>query len=173
MELGVYGVIAVAVIVAVAAFSKKLGIAAPIILVVVGVALSYLPGVPEIEVPHEVILDGVLPPILYAAAISVPITDFRRNLGPIASLSVVLVIVTAFAAGFLLYGLFQVHIDLYAANAVGKRYHDVFHAIAIVFQDLRQRRQHLFAEAVEFPCIKILRLMVQLLPDSAQIAFFE
>jgi len=118
MELGVYGVIAVAVIVAVAAFSKKLGIAAPIILVVVGVALSYLPGVPEIEVPHEVILDGVLPPILYAAAISVPITDFRRNLGPIASLSVVLVIVTAFAAGFLLYGLLP-ELSLAAAVALG------------------------------------------------------
>ncbi|HKP06214.1 MAG TPA: sodium:proton antiporter, partial [Microbacterium sp.] len=76
MELGIYAVIAVAVIVAVAAFSKKLGVAAPIILVVVGVGLSYLPGVPDIEVPHEIILDGVLPPILYAAAISVPITDF-------------------------------------------------------------------------------------------------
>src|SRR6478752_847575 len=70
MELGIYAVIAVAVIVAVAAFSKKLGVAAPIILVVVGVGLSYLPGVPDIEVPHEIILDGVLPPILYAAAIA-------------------------------------------------------------------------------------------------------
>ncbi len=118
MELGIYAVVAVAVIVAVAAFSKRLGVAAPIILVLVGVGLSYLPGVPDIEVPHEIILDVVLPPILYAAAISVPITDFRRNLGSIASLSVVLVIVTAFAAGFLLYSLLP-DLSLAAAVALG------------------------------------------------------
>lgn len=118
MELGVYAVVAVAIIVGVAAFSKKLGVAAPIILVVAGVALSYLPGVPEIEVPHEVILDGLLPPILYAAAISVPIIDFRRNLAPIASLSVVLVIVTAFATGGLLYMLLP-ELNFAAAVALG------------------------------------------------------
>ncbi|MDO9398746.1 MAG: sodium:proton antiporter [Herbiconiux sp.] len=118
MELGVYGVIAVAVIVGVAAFSKKLGVAAPIILVVVGVGLSYLPNVPDIEVPHEIILDGLLPPILYAAAISVPIIDFRRNLAPIASLSVVLVVVTAFATGFLLYALLP-DLNFAAAVALG------------------------------------------------------
>ncbi|MGD8195710.1 cation:proton antiporter [Herbiconiux sp. P18] len=118
MELGLYGIVAVAVIVAVAAFSKRLGIAAPIILVVVGLGLSYLPGVPEVEVPHEIVLDGLLPPILYAAAVSVPVVDFRRNLAPIASLSVVLVIVTAFATGFLLYALLP-DLDFAAAVALG------------------------------------------------------
>ncbi|ARJ06974.1 sodium:proton antiporter [Humibacter sp. BT305] len=118
MELGVYAVLAVAVIVAVAAFARKLGIAAPIILVVVGVGLSYLPGVPDVEVPHEIILDGLLPPILYAAAVSVPIMDFRRNLAPIASLSVLLVVVTAFATGFLLFELLP-DLDFAAAVALG------------------------------------------------------
>jgi CPA1 family monovalent cation:H+ antiporter len=118
MEYGVYAILAVAVIVAVAAFAKKLGIAAPIILVVVGVGSSYLPGIPEVEVPHEIILDGLLPPILYAAAISVPIIDFRRNLAPIASLSVVLVIVTAFATGALLYALLP-DLNFAAAVALG------------------------------------------------------
>jgi CPA1 family monovalent cation:H+ antiporter len=118
MELGLYGIVAVAVIVGVAAFSKRLGIAAPIILVVVGVGLSYLPGVPEVEVPHEIVLDGLLPPILYAAAVSVPVVDFRRNLAPIASLSVVLVVVTAFATGFLLYALLP-DLNFAAAVALG------------------------------------------------------
>ncbi|GAA0996871.1 cation:proton antiporter [Subtercola frigoramans] len=118
MELGIYAVIGVAVIVAVAAFSKRLGIAAPIILVVVGVGLSYLPGVPEIEIPHEYILNGLLPPILYAAAISVPIVDFRRNLGTITSLSVVLVVITAFGTGFLLYTMLP-DLNLAAAIALG------------------------------------------------------
>ena len=118
MQLGLYAVVAVTVIVGVAAFAKKLGIAAPIILVVVGVGMSYLPGVPEIEVPHEVILDMLLPPILYAAAISVPIVDFRRNLAPITSLSVVLVLVTAFATGTLLYTLLP-ELNFAAAVALG------------------------------------------------------
>jgi len=118
MELGVYAVVGIAVIVGVAYFSRRLGVAAPIILVIVGVVLSYLPGVPFIEVPHEIVLDGVLPPILYAAAISVPVVDFRRNLGTITSLSVVLVIVTAFATGFLLYSLLP-DLNLAAAIALG------------------------------------------------------
>ncbi|GAA2055966.1 cation:proton antiporter [Leifsonia soli] len=118
MELGVYAVIAVAVIVGVAAFSRKLGIAAPIILVIVGVTLSFLPGVPDIEVPPEIILDGLLPPILYAAAISVPLTDFRRNLAPIAGLSVVLVVITAFASGFVLFTMLP-DLNLAAAIALG------------------------------------------------------
>lgn len=118
MELGVYAVIAVAVIVGVAAFARKLGVAAPIILVIVGVTLSVLPGVPEISVPPEIILDGLLPPILYAAAISVPLTDFRRNLAPIAGLSVFLVVVTAFASGFVLYTMLP-DLNLAAAIALG------------------------------------------------------
>lgn len=105
MELAVYAVLAVAVIVAVAAFAPRLGVAAPIGLVLVGVGLSFLPGAPSFHVEPELILDVALPPILYAAAISVPLTDFRRNVLPIASLSVLLVVITAFGAGFVLFAL--------------------------------------------------------------------
>jgi NhaP-type Na+/H+ or K+/H+ antiporter len=118
MELGLYGVIGIAVLVAAAAFSKKLGVAAPILLVAAGVGFSYLPGMPSINLPSEVVLDGLLPPILYAAAISVPIVDFRRNLRTITSLSVVLVIVTAFGVGFLLYALLP-ELNFAAAVALG------------------------------------------------------
>jgi monovalent cation/hydrogen antiporter len=131
----VAGVIAIAVIVAVAAFSRRLGIAAPIFLVLVGVGLSYLPGLPKIEVPPEFVLDVLLPPILYAAAIKLPFADFRRNLGTILSLSVVLVVVTAFGTGIVLYhvlpllslpagialGAVLSPPDAVAATAVGRR----------------------------------------------------
>ena len=105
MELAVYAVLAVAVIVAVAAYAPRLGVAAPLVLVLVGVAISFLPGLPLVEVPHELILDGALPPILYAAALSLPLADFRRNVLPIASLAVILVLITAFGTGFLLFAL--------------------------------------------------------------------
>ena len=118
MELALFAVIGVAVIVTVAAFSKRLGIAAPIILVVVGLALSYTPGVPAFPIPHEWILMGVLPPLLYAAAVNVPVVDFRRNIGAISSLSVFLVLVSAFATGTLLYLLLP-DLNFAAAVALG------------------------------------------------------
>jgi NhaP-type Na+/H+ or K+/H+ antiporter len=118
VEFGAYAVVGLAVVVAVAAYSRRLGVAAPIILVVVGVGLSYLPGVPDIEIPHELVLDVLLPPILYAAAISLPVSDFRRNIGTITSLSVVLVVVTAFGTGFLLFALLP-DLNLAAAIALG------------------------------------------------------
>ena len=118
VELALFAVIGVAVIVTVAAFSKRLGIAAPLILVVVGLGLSYLPGLPTITVPHELILMGVLPPLLYAAAVNVPVVDFRRNLGAISSLSVFLVLFSAFATGLLLFILLP-DLNLAAAIALG------------------------------------------------------
>lgn len=131
----VAGVIAIAVIVGVAAFSRRLGIAAPIFLVLVGVALSYLPGLPPIDVKSEFVLDVLLPPILYAAAIKLPFVDFRRNLGTILSLSVVLVVVTALGTGLVLFqvlpllsvpagialGAVLSPPDAVAATAVGRR----------------------------------------------------
>ncbi len=101
--IGLVGVVGVAVIVAVAVFARRLGIAAPIVLALVGVGVSYLPGVPEVEVPPDLVLDVLLPPILYAAAIRIPFIDFRRNIGTILSLSVVLVVVTALGTGLVLY----------------------------------------------------------------------
>lgn len=105
MELGLLGVIGIAVLVGVAVLSRRIGVAAPLILVVVGIGLSFIPGVGSFNIPDEWILAGVLPPILYAAAIKTPVTDFRRNLAPIASLSVALVVVSAFVIGLLLHAL--------------------------------------------------------------------
>nr|WP_217274440.1 sodium:proton antiporter [Rathayibacter sp. VKM Ac-2835] len=113
--LGVVGIITV---VTVARFSSRLGVAAPLLLVVIGIGASFLPGVPEIEVEPELILAGVLPPLLYSAAIQVPLADFRRNLRSIFGLSVLLVVVTALVVGFFLYMLLP-DLSLPAAIALG------------------------------------------------------
>lgn len=117
LQLGVYGVIGLVTIVAAGAFSARLGIASPLVLIVIGVGFSYLPGAPA-TVPHEVILLGLLPPILYAASITVPVVDFRRNFGSISALSVGLVIVTAIVTGYLLYLIFP-QLSLAAGIAIG------------------------------------------------------
>jgi CPA1 family monovalent cation:H+ antiporter len=115
--MALLGVVAVATIVAAGAFSKKLGVAAPLILIVIGVGFSFIPGAPVV-VPHEVILLGLLPPILYSAALNVPVVDFRRNLSSISALSVALVLVTAFVTGFILFMIFD-DLSLAAGIAIG------------------------------------------------------
>ncbi|PPF42554.1 peptidase [Pseudoclavibacter sp. AY1F1] len=118
LELAVFGVAAILIIVAVAAIAPKLGVAAPILLVLVGIGVGYLPGVPDFQFPPELILAIVLPPILYSAAVNVPLTDFRRNLRSITGLSVLLVIISAFGSGLLLYALLP-DLNLAAAIALG------------------------------------------------------
>ncbi|GGB19622.1 hypothetical protein GCM10011492_06850 [Flexivirga endophytica] len=101
MSLTLIAILGVLSIVVVTAFSKRLGLAAPLALVVVGIGLSYLPGTPDIELEPELILAGVLPPLLYSAAVDMPGQDFRRNLKAISGLAVVLVVLTTLGAGAL------------------------------------------------------------------------
>jgi CPA1 family monovalent cation:H+ antiporter len=118
MDYALVAVLGIVVVVVTAAFSRRLGIAAPLLLVVLGVGYSFIPGVPEIHVEPEIILTGVLPPLLYAAAITVPVVDFRRNFLSISALSVLLVVVSALATGFVLFVLLP-DLDLGAAIALG------------------------------------------------------
>lgn len=114
-EYALLAVAAVLVIVGVAHVAPRLGVAAPVLLVVVGVVASYLPGAPELVFEPEWILAVVLPPILYSAAITVPAADFRRNFRAISALAVVLVLGSAFATGLLVHWLLP---DLGLATAI-------------------------------------------------------
>lgn len=118
LDYALVAVAGVVLIVAAAAFSSRLGIAAPLLLVVAGIGYSFIPGVPEIDVEPELILMGVLPPLLYAAAIQLPVVDFRRNFGSISALSVLLVVVSALVTGFVLFAILP-DLDLAAAIALG------------------------------------------------------
>lgn len=118
MEYALLLIAAVLVIVTASYFAPKLGIATPVLLVLVGIGCSYIPGAPEVLVEPEWILMVVLPPILYSAAVNMPVMDFRRNLGPISALSVLLVIASAFATGLLVWWLMP-DIGFAAAVALG------------------------------------------------------
>lgn len=117
-ELALLAVAGVLIIVAVSYLAPKLGVAAPVLLVLVGMACSQLPGAPRVFVEPELILVVVLPPILYAAAVNVPVVDFRRNLKTIGSLSVLLVAVSAFGTGLLIWWLLP-DIGFATALAIG------------------------------------------------------
>jgi NhaP-type Na+/H+ or K+/H+ antiporter len=118
MDVMLVAVVAVAVIIAVTALAPKAGVAAPLILVLIGVGVSFLPAVPALEVEPEIILAGVLPALLYAAAASFPAMDFRRDFGAISGLSVLLVVVSAVGLGFVFAWMIP-SLDLAAGIALG------------------------------------------------------
>lgn len=118
MELGLIAGVGIIVLVGVSILGSRIGVAAPLLLVVVGIVAGYLPFVPLIHIEPEYILLGVLPPLLYSAAVNVPLIDFRRNIRPVVGLSVVLVIISAVVTGAVLH-LFVPSIPFPVAFAVG------------------------------------------------------
>ena len=87
------------VIAAATVVGPRLGIAAPLVLVALGVAASFLPVFGAAHIEPEWILEGVLPPLLYSSAVSMPAMNFRREFGAISGLSVLLVIGSALVLG--------------------------------------------------------------------------
>jgi monovalent cation/hydrogen antiporter len=84
-------------ITALTALAPVLRVPYPILLVLGGLALGFIPGVPELTLPPELVLVGVLPPLLYAAAFFTSLRDLRANFRPIGALAVGLVVATMVA----------------------------------------------------------------------------
>lgn len=91
--------------VAVTGVVGRLGWSAPVALVVVGGAVSFVPGVPQVEVQPELILYGILPPLLFAAAVRTSVIDVRARRDSILLLSVGLVAFTVVTVGFATFAL--------------------------------------------------------------------
>jgi Na+/H+ antiporter len=84
---------------AVAALARRRGVAAPILLVVAGLAASYIPGVPAFRLNPTVILFVVLPPLVYTTALESSYLNLRDNVRTLALLSVGLVLFTTVVVG--------------------------------------------------------------------------
>ncbi|HEY7622157.1 MAG TPA: Na+/H+ antiporter [Solirubrobacteraceae bacterium] len=69
----------------------------PILLVVGGAVIGFLPGMPDVQLNPDLVLVIVLPPLLYAAAFFSSLRDLRDNLGQISMLAVGAVIATMVA----------------------------------------------------------------------------
>ncbi len=90
-------IVALALILAVAtmlAVAPALRIPYPILLVLGGLAIGFVPGMPEFELDPELVFFGVLPPLLYSAAFFTSLRELRANSRPIGLLAVGLVLVT-------------------------------------------------------------------------------
>src|SRR5437667_4047926 len=69
----------------------------PILLVLGGLALGFIPGIPTLQLPPDVVLVAVLPPLLYASAFFTSLRDLRANARSISILAVGLVLATTVA----------------------------------------------------------------------------
>jgi Na+/H+ antiporter len=89
--------ILLAVLAGTALLARRVEVAPAILLLLAGIALAFVPGMPSPELPPELILLLVLPPLIYSAAVAMSWREFKFNLRPIILLSVGCVIFTAFA----------------------------------------------------------------------------
>jgi Na+/H+ antiporter len=103
---------------AAAGIASRVGLSAPLLLTALGLVLSFVPHMPTPALEPEVVLVGILPPLLYATAIRTPYVDLRRNRRPITLLSVGLVVVTAFAVALVVRWIVP-DINFLAALALG------------------------------------------------------
>ncbi len=85
--------------------ADKRNIPAPVLLAVVGMAASFLPGAPRHQIAPEILLGIVLPPLLYSAAADFSLVSFLRHIRSILNLGVALVLVSAFAIAVLIHAL--------------------------------------------------------------------
>ncbi|MGW4442859.1 Na+/H+ antiporter [Streptomyces sp. NPDC004682] len=85
---------------AVAGAARRTPVPAPLLLVAVGLAASYIPGVPDYTLEPEVVLPLLLPPLLYTSATDSSYLDLRAQVRPVALLSVGYVLFATVAVGW-------------------------------------------------------------------------
>ncbi|WP_217167605.1 Na+/H+ antiporter [Streptomyces sp. AC512_CC834] len=84
---------------AVAAAGRRVPVPVPLLLVAVGLVVSYLPGVPDYTLDPHIVLPLLLPPLLYTAASDSSYLDLRAQTRPVALLSVGYVLFATFIVG--------------------------------------------------------------------------
>src|SRR3954467_13637355 len=123
-----------AVLVVVAVAARRLNTAPSILLVIARIGLALTPGLPRIELAPELVLLGILPPLIYSAGVAMSWREFRFNLRPITLLAFGCVVFTTcavaaavhwllgmpLAAGFVL-GAIVVPPDVVAPVAIARR----------------------------------------------------
>ncbi len=105
MEIAISLVALAVAVLTFTALADRLDFPPPLLLIVVGVVASYLPGVPVVHLGHDVVLLGLLPPLLYATAVQTSLVDFNANRRSILLLSVGLVAFTTLGVGVVVHAL--------------------------------------------------------------------
>lgn len=80
-----------------ATLARKFSITPAILLLITGIALAFVPGLPAVTLAPEIVLLMLLPPLIYSAGVSMSWREFKNNLRPIAMLAVGCVVFTTCA----------------------------------------------------------------------------
>ncbi len=94
-------IILLAVITALAEVTDKIKVPYPILLVLAGIGIGFIPGLPEISIDPEIVFLVFLPPVLYAAAWTTSWPDFKKAKRPITLLAIGCVIFTTCAVAWI------------------------------------------------------------------------
>jgi Na+/H+ antiporter len=84
-----------AVMIGLSALADKVRIPYPILLIIAGITVGFIPTLPNVEINPEIVFLIFLPPLLYDAAFNISYNDFKTNINTIGTLSISLVFITA------------------------------------------------------------------------------
>ena len=93
-------VVLLAAMLGLTALARRLFVPYPILLVLGGLAIAFIPGVPEVALEPDLVFVLFLPPILWGAAYFTSLRDFKRNLRAISGLAIGLVVLTTLVVGW-------------------------------------------------------------------------
>ncbi len=93
------------VVAALVVIARKVNVPYPVLLVLSGLALSFVPHLPDVRLNPNLVFYFLLPPILYPAALFTSWRDFRRHLRPILLLAIGLVLITTVTVAYVAHGL--------------------------------------------------------------------
>ena len=93
------------VVAALAILAKRVELPYPVLLVIGGLVLGFVPGLPAVQLEPDLVFLFLLPPLLYPAAVFTSWRDFRANLSPISLLAIGLVLLTTVLVAVLTHAL--------------------------------------------------------------------
>src|SRR5207237_1652427 len=94
-------VLLLGLVAALVVIAQKITLPYPVVLVIAGLALSFVPRLPEVKLSPEIVFYFFLPALIYPAALFTSWRDFPRNLRPILLLAIGLVLVTMLRVAYL------------------------------------------------------------------------
>jgi Na+/H+ antiporter len=92
-------------LIAASVLARRIAFPEPLLFVPIGIAVSYVPGIPAVYLHPNLVLHVFLPLLVYATALGVPWRQFRDNIRPIGFLAIGLVLFTTAGVAILAHAL--------------------------------------------------------------------
>lgn len=84
-----------AIMIGLSAIADKIRLPYPVLLIIAGIAIGFIPSLPNVSLNSEIVFLIFLPPLLYDAAFNISFKEFKTNINTIGTLAISLVFITA------------------------------------------------------------------------------